>query len=130
MATYFWMKHLHLLTVTISILMFMLRFFWKCSGSAMLQKRWVRILPHLNDTILFISGIVLVFITHMYPFTPQGAWLTEKLFGVIIYILLGYVALGKRERSVNLRWLAFLLALGCFYLVIRLATTKLPLLMG
>lgn len=130
MATYLWMKNLHLLTVAISILLFVLRFYWKCNGSAMLQRRWVRIAPHLNDTLLFVSGIVLVFITHMYPFTPQGAWLTEKLFGVIIYILLGYVALGKKAHSVKLRLVAFVLALGCFYLILRLAMTKLPFLMG
>lgn len=100
---YIAMKYLHLLTVVISITLFVLRFFWKCRGSAMLEKRWVKITPHINDTLLFISGIVLILITGFYPFSPQGTWLTEKLFGVIIYILLGYVALGKRTRSQNIR---------------------------
>ncbi|MBX9473969.1 SirB2 family protein [Yersinia enterocolitica] len=127
---YIAMKYLHLLTVVISITLFVLRFFWKCRGSAMMDKRWVKITPHINDTLLFVSGIVLIFITGFYPFSPQGTWLTEKLFGVIIYILLGYVALGNRTRSQNRRWLAFILALGCLYLIIKLATTKLPLLMG
>jgi uncharacterized membrane protein SirB2 len=96
----------------------------------MLQKRWVKIMPHVVDTLLLLSGVALIFITHFYPFSPQGTWLTEKLFGVIIYILLGFVALSKRPRSQTMRWLAFILALGCLYLIVKLAMTKIPLLLG
>jgi uncharacterized membrane protein SirB2 len=126
---YIAMKYLHLLTAAISITLFLMRYFWKCRDSAMMEKRWVKITPHVNDTLLLVSGSVLIFVTGFYPFSPQGTWLTEKLFSVIIYILLGYVALGKRH-SQNIRWLVFILALGCLYLVVKLATTKLPLLMG
>ncbi|MFB0711388.1 invasion regulator SirB2 [Buttiauxella noackiae] len=128
MATYFALKHLHILTVFISVTLFVLRYWWQYRGSAMSNKRWVRIVPHVNDTVLLVSGIALVMITHFYPFTPQGAWLTEKLFGVIIYIVLGFIVLGKRPRSQQIRWFAFLLALVVLYIIIKLATTKIPLL--
>ncbi|MFU2317441.1 SirB2 family protein [Rahnella sp. PCH160] len=127
---YVWIKQLHLLTITLSISLFVLRFFWKWAGSAMMQKRWVKIVPHIVDTLLLLSGISLIFITHFYPFSPQGTWLTEKIFGVIIYIALGFVALSKRPISQKTRWLAFILALACLYLVLKLALTKIPLLMG
>jgi uncharacterized membrane protein SirB2 len=97
--TYVWIKNLHLLTISLSITLFVLRFFWKWAGSAMMQKRWVKVVPHVVDTLLLLSGISLIFITHFYPFSPQGTWLTEKLFGVIIYIALGFVALSKRPVS-------------------------------
>lgn len=128
MASYFALKHLHILTVAISVSLFILRYWWQYRGSAMLNKRWVRIVPHINDTILLASGVALVMITHFYPFTPQGTWLTEKLFGVIIYIVLGFIVLGRRPRSQQIRWLAFLLALVVLYIIIKLATTKIPLL--
>ena len=128
MAAYFALKHLHILTVVISISLFVLRYVWQYRGSAMSAKRWVRIVPHVNDTLLLASGVALVLITHFYPFTPQGAWLTEKLFGVIIYIALGFIALGRRPRSQQTRWIAFLLGLVVLYIIIRLATTKIPLL--
>ena len=118
MEAYIGIKHLHLLTVAISVVLFILRFFW------------VKIAPHVNDTLLFVTGIALVFITRFYPFTPQGTWLTEKLVGVIIYVVLGYVALGKRPRSQKVRCFAFVAALVCLYLIIKLAMTKMPLLMG
>ncbi|MFZ3388984.1 MULTISPECIES: invasion regulator SirB2 [Buttiauxella] len=128
MATYFALKHLHILTVFISVSLFVLRYWWQYRESTMSNKRWVRIVPHVNDTVLLVSGIALVMITHFYPFTPQGAWLTEKLFGVIIYIVLGFIVLGKRPRSQQIRWFAFLLALVVLYIIIKLATTKIPLL--
>lgn len=128
MATYFALKHLHILTVFISVSLFVLRYCWQYRESAMSNKRWVRIVPHVNDTVLLVSGVALVMITHFYPFTPQGAWLTEKLFGVIIYIVLGFIVLGKRPRSQQIRWFAFLLALVVLYIIIKLATTKIPLL--
>ena len=130
MAAYMALKHLHLLTVAISIILFILRFFWKWRGSPMMQKRWVKITPHANDTLLLLSGIALVVMFKFYPLLGMDSWLTEKLFGVIIYILLGYVALGKKTQSWNLRTLAFILALGCLYLIVKLAMTKIPFLMG
>lgn len=128
MATYFALKHVHILTAFLSVSLFILRYWWQYRGSAMSTKRWVRIVPHVNDTVLLGTGVALVMITHFYPFTPQGAWLTEKLFGVIIYIVLGFIALGKRPRSQQVRWIAFLLGLVVIYIVIKLATTKIPLL--
>ena len=59
----------------------------------------MRIAPHVNDTFLLLSGALLVLITHFYPFTPQGSWLTEKLLAVIIYIALGSVALSRRRAA-------------------------------
>ena len=126
-AWYPLIKNLHLLTVIVTISMFVLRFYWLRSGSAMLSRRWVRILPHANDTLLLLSGVSLVMITHFYPFTPQGSWLTEKLLGVIIYIALGFVALSRRPRTDRTRWIAFLVALIALVMVIKLALSKMPL---
>lgn len=127
-AYYPLIKHLHLLTVAITITLFLLRFYWQRSSSAMLMRRWVRILPHVNDTLLLITGVMLVMITHFYPFSPQGSWLTEKLLGVIIYIALASVALSRRPRTDRTRWIAFIVALIALVIVIKLAVTKMPLL--
>lgn len=127
-AYYPLIKQLHLLTVAITITLFLLRFYWQRSGSAMLTRRWVRILPHVNDTLLLVSGVMLVMITHFYPFSPQGSWLTEKLLGVIIYIALASVALSRRPRTDRTRWIAFLIALIALVIVIKLAVSKMPLL--
>ncbi len=128
MATYFALKHLHVLTVLFSVSLFILRYWWQYRASPMSQKRWVRIVPHVNDTVMLLSGVALMVMAKFWPFTPQGAWLTEKLFGVIIYIVLGFIALGRRPRSQQVRWFAFLLGLVVLYVIVKLATTKIPLL--
>lgn len=85
--------------------------------------------PHCSDTLLFLSGAGLMAITHYLPFTDDGAWLTEKLFGVIIYIALGFIALGRRRpRSQQSRFIAFLLALVVLFIIIQLAITRIPIL--
>ncbi|WP_205955413.1 SirB2 family protein [Pantoea stewartii] len=129
MFTYYpLLKNLHLLTVAITVSLFLLRFYWQRVGAAILRRRWVRILPHVNDTLLLLSGAALVMLTHFYPFSPQGSWLTEKLLGVIIYIALGSVALSRRPRSDRTRWMAFVVALIALVTIIKLALSKMPLL--
>lgn len=129
MFTYYpLLKNLHLLTVAITVSLFLLRFYWQRVGAAILRRRWVRILPHVNDTLLLLSGAALVMLTHFYPFSPQGSWLTEKLLGVIIYIALGSVALSRRPRSDRPRWMAFVVALIALVTIIKLALSKMPLL--
>ena len=78
--------YLHIATVAVSVGLFVLRYWWMYHQSPLLNQRWVRIAPHCSDTLLFLSGAGLMAITHYLPFTEDGAWLTEKLFGVIIYI--------------------------------------------
>ena len=83
----------HLTSIALSVSLFVLRFGWRESGSPLADARWTRVIPPVIDTVLLLSGIGLIAKTHILPFTGQGAWLTEKLFGVIIYIVLGFIAL-------------------------------------
>ncbi len=86
-------------------------------------------MPPVVDTVLLLSGIALMAKAHILPFSGQAQWLTEKLFGVIIYIVLGFIALDyRRMHSQQARIIAFPLALVVLYIIIKLATTKVPLL--
>lgn len=126
---YLWVKQLHIITAVISITLFVLRFYWKWRSAAVMKKRWIKIAPHVNDTVLLVTGVALIFITHFYPFSIQGAWLTEKLIGVIIYIGLGHIALGKRLSSQMVRAAAFVAAVLCFFFIASLAINKIPVVM-
>ncbi|MBZ0056929.1 invasion regulator SirB2 [Leclercia barmai] len=120
---------LHLTAVTLTVSFFALRYWWRYSSNALINARWVRVLPHCIDTVLFLSGAGLMWITGYLPFTDEGSWLTEKLFGVIIYIVLGFIALGRhRQRSQQVGFIAFLLGLVVLYIIIKLATTRIPIL--
>lgn len=120
---------LHLTAAALSVSLFVLRYWWRYAGDPRASQRWARVVPHSVDTILLLSGAGLIAITHYLPFTAQGAWLTEKLFGVIIYIVLGFIALGHRcRRSQQTGFIAFMLGLVVLYIIIKLATTKIPFL--
>ncbi len=111
-------KHIHLLTVALSLGLFALRSVWMLLDSDQLKKRWVKILPHVVDTLLLISAIGLMFQVQQYPITH--GWLTAKVLGLIAYIVLGTLAL-KRGKTKGIRLIALIAAFGVIAYIIGVA---------
>ncbi len=105
-------KNLHLATIVLTLALFVLRGAWMLADSPRLQARWVRIVPHVNDTLLLTSGIALAVLIQQYPLVH--GWLTAKFFALIAYILLGTIALkrGKTKAQRVVAWIAALLVFG------------------
>ena len=99
----------------------MVRWTWMISGSALLQHRLARTLPHIVDTLFLATGIWLTFTISQYPFTD--AWLSAKLAGLAAYIVLGSLAL-KRAVTLRARRLAFVAALLVFGWIVTVARLK------
>lgn len=116
-------KQLHLACAVLSISGFLLRGVWMLRGSPLLQARLTRILPHVNDTLLFGAGLWLLVVTSQYP--TQHPWLAVKLVTIVVYILLGMVAL-KHGRTARVRALAFVGALAVFGYIVAVALTRNP----
>jgi uncharacterized membrane protein SirB2 len=121
--TYSLIKQLHLATIAVSLALFVLRGVWMMAGSSRLQARWVRIVPHVNDTLLLASGIGLAMLIQQYPLVH--GWLTAKLLALILYIALGTVAL-KRGRTQGQRIAAWFAALLVFGYMVAVAVTHDP----
>lgn len=102
--SYLALRHLHITAVVISIALFTLRGAWMLADSPRLQDRWVRVVPHVVDTVLLASAIALTLVLGQYPFAQP--WLTAKLAGLLVYIVLGSIAL-KRGRRKATRVAAF-----------------------
>ncbi|MFH0257202.1 SirB2 family protein [Vibrio rumoiensis] len=119
------MKHVHLLAIALSVLFLTVRYILMMMDSPLLNKKFFKVTPHIVDTVLLTSGIALIFITGFIPFTAAGAWLTEKITCVLVYIALGFVAL-KLGRGKVIRTVAFFGALGWLYWAAHLAMTKVP----
>ena len=111
-------KHIHLLTVALSIGLFTLRGIWMLLDSGKLQKRWVKIVPHMVDTLLLISAIGLMFQIQQYPFTH--GWITAKIVGLIAYIVLGTIAL-KRGKTKGTRVIALVAAFAVIAYIVGVA---------
>lgn len=119
--SYLALKHFHVTCVILSGALFLLRGFWMLGEAAYLQRRWVKVAPHVIDTLLLTSALVLVFWSGQYPFV-QG-WLTAKVVGLVLYIVLGTIAL-KRGRTKSMRATAFVAALLVFAYIVGVALTK------
>lgn len=122
-----WIKYLHVGTVILTFVSFFGRGIWMMRGSPLLQARPVKIVPHIIDTLLILSGITLAVWIHQYPFTH--GWLTAKLLALIAYIVLGTIAL-KRGRTPGVRLTAWIAALLVFFYIVRVAYTRNPLPFG
>ncbi len=96
-------RALHIAAVSTSIGLFLLRAAFVLAGSARLQGRFWRIAPHVVDTLLLASGVLLTLILQQYPFVD--AWLTAKLLSLVAYVVLGSIAL-RRGRTPAIRALA------------------------
>lgn len=124
MGAYWTLKILHVGTVVISFALFFLRGLWMMAGSAQLLKRWVKIVPHAVDTVLLASAIGLSWLTAQYPLYQP--WITAKISALIVYIILGSVAL-KHGRTLKVRILAFVAALATFGYIVAAAATRSPM---
>lgn len=92
----------------------------------MLNQKWVKISPHIIDTVLLLSAISLCFIV---PWNPlQHPWLWQKIVLVAIYIVAGFYVL-KRANTVVARWGGFAVAMACLAIAGKTAVTKQALLM-
>ncbi|EXI72523.1 MAG TPA: SirB2 family protein [Candidatus Accumulibacter phosphatis] len=121
---YLILKHLHIGCVVLSGAGFLLRGLWMLADSPWRQRRSVRVLPHVVDTILLGSAIAMAVISGQYPFVAD--WLTAKLAGLLLYIGCGTMAL-KRARSKRQRAAFLVAALLSFVWIVSVAMTRNPL---
>ena len=76
---YLSLKITHVSCVALSYTLFVARGVWMLRGSSLLQQRWVKIVPHVVDTVLLASAIAMAVMIRQYPFIAP--WLTAKVVG-------------------------------------------------
>jgi len=114
-------KSIHMATAVISILGFATRGVLMAFDAGVMKQKWIRIVPHINDTLLLAAAIWLMFFLHRYPFAD--AWVTAKLIGLVAYVLFGTWAL-RKGKSLGSRLIFFVLALGSAGYILAIAITK------
>ena len=73
---YLTVRTVHIATACISIALFTARGAMQLGGIDWRRWRWLRIAPHLNDTVLLTAAITLAVMSGQYPLA-QG-WLTAN----------------------------------------------------
>ena len=117
------LKIIHVTSVIFSYILFTLRGVWMMQDSPILQRRWVKILPHVIDTVLLASAVALATMIQQYP--GINTWLSAKIGGLLLYITLGLIALrfGKTRRTKTISWIT---AQIVFFYIVLVALTKNP----
>lgn len=114
-------KTLHIVCAACSFALFFLRGVWHMRSSNRLKQKWVRISPHVIDTVLLTSGVSLMVLSGQYP--GKMPWLTAKLVAVVLYIGLGILAF-RFAGSRPARLLSWLAAMAVFVYVVSVAVTR------
>ena len=117
------LKHLHITCVALSYSLFFLRGIWMLRDSSLLQQRWVKIAPHMVDTLLLASAIALAWQLGISPLASP--WLGAKIIALLFYIVIGAYAL-KRGRTKRIRLIAWLAAQLVFFYIVSVAVTHDP----
>jgi uncharacterized membrane protein SirB2 len=121
---YLTLRHVHIACAILTITLFVFRGALMLADSPWLQSRVVKTLPHVIDTVLLTSALMLTTVIHQYPFGT--GWLTTKVFLLIAYIVLGHYAL-KRGRTKSIRAAAFVAALLVLGFLVSVARAHHPL---
>ena len=108
-------KQTHITCALATGMLFIVRGFWMIVGSKKLDRPVVRIAPHVIDTVLLVSAVVMLFGYQLNPL--QHPWILAKLVAVLLYIACGMIAFrfGKTRLQKIVFWLAAMLVLASIY---------------
>lgn len=120
---YMIIKHFHMTVAAISIIGFIARATLTWARHPVMQRKWIRILPHVNDTLLLLAALTLAFMIGQYPFVH--GWLTAKVLALVLYIGLGVIVI-KQRGPAWFQGLAFVLAVLTFFYIGWVAVTHWP----
>lgn len=124
-AYYTAFKHSHLLFVAITLVLFNFRFFWKQFAPQKPLHKVFRIIPHINDTLLLLTGALMAYTVKFIPFVNAN-WLGIKLILLVLYIGFGFMAIKAQPRSKQ-AIIGYIFAMVSVLGIIHLAMAK-PLL--
>ena len=114
-------KFVHVTCAALSIGGFVARFRLALRGSALLRRPWIRVAPHVNDSILLAAAIVMLALARIDPLNVN--WLQAKIAALFAYILFAMLAM-RQSRGRRTRICAFAAALLSFGFIVSVALTR------
>jgi uncharacterized membrane protein SirB2 len=113
------LKIFHLTFIMLSLFSFVGRVMLSETRPEMLKQKAFKIGPHVIDSLLLVSGIMLV-IQGQWLSAEYG-WIVAKLIALLAYVGLGVMVMHNRGTA---RWLAFAGAMICFAYIGMVAVSK------
>lgn len=93
---YIALKHAHLTFILLSVVLFYFRFY-KVQIAGQTLPKFLKILPHIIDTLLIATAIGLCIVIQQYPIMQN--WLTIKVLFVIAYIVFAALAIKATNKQ-------------------------------
>jgi len=121
---YLQLRAVHITCAVLTITIFTLRGLAMLADSPLTQHPLARWISVAIDTVLLTTALMLATVIHQYPFST--GWLTAKVTLLVLYIVLGSIALG-RGRTRRTRIAAFLAALATVAFLVSVARSHQPL---
>ena len=118
------LKWLHVAAVIASGAGFLARAALMLTGSARLNLRYVRVAPHVVDTVLLAAAVAMAVMASISPLAHP--WLAAKIIGLLAYIVLGSIAL-RYGRTLRARVVALAGAVLVFAYIVGTALRRDPL---
>lgn len=118
------LRNTHIACAILTIALFALRGVLMLADSPWQRATLLRYLPHVVDSVLLTTALMLTTIVRQYPFA--AGWLTMKVVLLVAYIVLGRIAL-RRGRTRTIRIAALIAALLTVGLLVSVARAHHPL---
>jgi len=122
--SYTLLKQVHMVLAVLSIAGFVLRWSWRMLQSHLAAMRATRIVPHVVDTLFLATALLMIFQLGQVPVSIP--WLSAKITGLVLYIVLGMLAM-HTAPSLKRSLPAFVGAMLVFAWIVSVAITKSPL---
>ena len=114
-------KIIHMSSAILSFAGFFIRGVLMLNDSTLFKAKFTKIAPHVIDTVLLVTAIILATLSSQYPITHN--WLSAKVIGLLIYIALGLWAFRFAKTRLQ-KVFAWISALIVFILIVVAAVTK------
>jgi uncharacterized membrane protein SirB2 len=119
-STVLLIKHFHVALAFITLASFVARALLAMAGSPLRERKWVRIAPHIIDTLLLACGIALAVQMSLSPLVH--GWLMAKIIGLLAYI--GFGVLTMRATTRGVRLVGFVCAVASVSYIFAVAYSK------
>jgi uncharacterized membrane protein SirB2 len=123
MSLYTLIRIVHTSCALLSICGFAARGYLKVHQDNVPQSFKYKVLPHIVDTVLLASAIMLVILSGHYPFVSP--WVTAKLVTLLVYISGGILLMRLRLGKI-MRGVAYVFTMMCGAYIILVAFSKSP----
>jgi uncharacterized membrane protein SirB2 len=121
MTFYYMLKLAHVASVVISGSLFVYRYARLSMHPDQPLPKALKVLPHINDTVLLACAIGMLSLIGLNPFTTP--WLLAKIVALVLYIVLGIICMrslpGSRRQTVS-----FIAAISVFAYIVLVGLSK------